>query len=219
MENSVDPAHLQILHQEYIGHHGRKPVNTTRGFTDDVADTDFYVTPVGIMKKRTYTNGQVDEHPLIFPNILRQGFSTQIRVPMDDTHTAHIHVMFEPVASNGAASDAHEDPPVEYLAPYKEPADALHPEAKYTLHSVLAQDHMAWETQGPIADRTTEHLSYSDRGIALFRQLIREQIERVQQGLDPMGVIRDPRHPTIDTNIDESTAVETGGRPVGIGAR
>jgi 5,5'-dehydrodivanillate O-demethylase len=219
MENSVDPAHLQILHQEYIGHHGRKPVNTTRGFTDDVADTDFYVTPVGIMKKRTYTNGQVDEHPLIFPNILRQGFSTQIRVPMDDTHTAHIHVMFEPVASNGAASDAQEDPPVEYLAPYKEPADALHPEAKYTLHSVLAQDHMAWETQGPIADRTTEHLSYSDRGIALFRQLIREQIERVQQGLDPMGVIRDPRHPMIDTNIDESTVVETGGRPVGIGAR
>jgi 5,5'-dehydrodivanillate O-demethylase oxygenase subunit len=219
MENSVDPAHLQILHQEYIGR-GRKPVNTTRGFTDDVADNDFYITPYGIMKKRTYTNGQVDEHPLIFPNILRQGYSTQIRVPLDDTHTAHIHVMFEPSSNGTNGSAVHgddEDPDVEYLEPYKYPPNALHPEAKFTLKSVLAQDHMAWETQGPIADRTTEHLSYSDRGIALFRKLTKEQIERAQQGLDPMGVVRDPNHPMIDTNIEESTKVEVG-RPVGIGA-
>jgi 5,5'-dehydrodivanillate O-demethylase oxygenase subunit len=214
MENSVDPAHLQILHQEFIGR-GRQPVNTTRGFTDDVLDYDFYVTPIGIMKKRTYKNGQIDEHPLVFPNILRQGYSTQIRVPMDDTHTAHIHVMFEP-SIDGSLIDETQDPPVEYLAPYKDPPGALHPVARYDLRSVLAQDHMAWETQGPIADRTTEHLSYSDRGIAFFRKLTREQIERVQQGLDPMGVVRDPDHMMIDTNIDESTKVEGGDRPVGI---
>jgi 5,5'-dehydrodivanillate O-demethylase len=216
MENSVDPAHLQILHQEYIGR-GRKPVNTTRGFTDDVHSTDFYVTPVGIMKKRTYKTGEVDEHPLIFPNILRQGYSTQIRVPMDDTHTAHIHVMFEPSADGSLMDDA-EDPPVEYLAPYKDPPNALHPFTRYNLRSVLAQDHMAWETQGPVADRTVEHLSYSDRGIHLFRKVTREQIARVQEGLDPMGVVRDPNHPMIDTNIDESTKVEGVDRPVGIGA-
>jgi len=216
MENSVDPAHLQILHQEYIGR-GRQPVNTTRGFTDDVADTDFYVTPFGVMKKRTYKNGLVDEHPLIFPNILRQGFSTQIRVPMDDTHTAHIHVMFEP-NGDGSLVDETRDPPAEYLAPYKDPPEAIHPVARYNLRSVLAQDHMAWETQGPIADRTVEHLSYSDRGISLFRKLTRDQIARVQQGKDPMGVVRDPNHPMIDTNIDESTRVEVGDRPVGIAA-
>jgi 5,5'-dehydrodivanillate O-demethylase len=216
MENSVDPAHLQILHQEYIGR-GRQPVNTTRGFTDDVADTDFYVTPFGIMKKRTYKNGMIDEHPLVFPNVLRQGFSTQIRVPIDDTHTFHVHVMFEP-NHDGSLVDETQDPPVEYLAPYKDPPEALHPVARYDLRSVLAQDHMAWETQGPIADRTVEHLSYSDRGISMFRKLTREQIARVQQGLDPMGVVRDPDHPMIDTNIDESTRVEGGDRPVGIAA-
>jgi 5,5'-dehydrodivanillate O-demethylase len=215
MENSVDPAHLQILHQEFIGR-GRQPVNTTRGFTDDVASEDFYVTPIGIMKKRTYKNGQVDEHPLIFPNILRQGYSTQIRVPLDDTHTAHIHVMFEPNADGSLVDDA-EEPPVEYVAPYKDPPDRNHPDAVYTLRTVLAQDHMAWETQGPIADRTVEHLSYSDRGIHLFRKVTREQIDRVSQGLDPMGVVRDPDHPMFDTNIDESTKVENG-RPVGIAA-
>lgn len=215
MENSVDPAHLQILHQEYIGR-GRQPVNTTRGYTDDVKENDFYVTPVGIMKKRTYINGQVDEHPLVFPNILRQGYSTQIRVPLDDTHTAHIHVMFEP-SSDGSLVDEAEDPPVEYLAPYKDPPDAVHPFTRYNLRSVLAQDHMAWETQGPVADRTVEHLSYSDRGIALFRRIMKEQIERVERGEDPMGVVRDPNHPMIDTNIDESTKVENA-RPIGVGA-
>ena len=140
-----------------------------------------------------------------------------MRTPIDDTHTAHIHVMFEP-SSDGSLLDDTEDPPVEYLAPYKDPPDALHPVAHYNLRNVLAQDHMAWETQGPIADRTTEHLSYSDRGIAFFRKLTKEQIERVQAGLDPMGVIRDPNHPMLDTNIDESTKVEAGDRPVGIGA-
>jgi 5,5'-dehydrodivanillate O-demethylase len=214
MENSVDPAHLQILHQEFIGR-GRQPVNTTRGFTDDVKDYEFYITPYGIMKKRTYMDGKIDEHPLVFPNILRQGYSTQIRVPMDDTHTAHIHVMFVPNEDGSLVDDA-EDPPIEYLAPYKEPANALHPEARYTMRTVLAQDHMAWETQGPIADRTTEHLSYSDRGIAMFRKLTKEQIALVQAGQDPMGVVRDPSSPMIDTNIDESTKVEGVGRPVGL---
>jgi 5,5'-dehydrodivanillate O-demethylase len=215
MENSVDPAHLQILHQEFIGR-GRKPVNTTRGFIDDVKDTDFYVTGYGIMKKRTYVNGQVDEHPLVFPNILRQGYSTQIRVPIDDAHTAHIHVIFQPTDDGLIGDD--EDPPVEYLKPYKYPPDKLHPEAKFTNATVLAQDHMAWETQGPIADRTTEHLSYSDRGVALLRKVMFEQIQRVKDGLDPMCVFRDPNHPMVDTNIDESVKVEVSDRPVGVGA-
>ncbi len=215
MENSVDPAHLQILHQEFIGR-GRRPVNTTRGFTDDVKDFEFYVTPIGIMKRRTYVDGTVDEHPLIFPHILRQGNATQVRVPIDDTHTAHIHIQFHPTPDGSLVED-EEDPPVEYLAPYKDPPDGVHPYARFRLNSVLAQDHMAWETQGPIADRTREHLSYSDRGIVLFRRLLKEQITRVQQGLDPLGVIRDPNHPMIDTNLyGEAQGVRTDRHPAGL---
>jgi len=51
---------------------------------------------------------------------------------------------------------------------------------------------MAWETQGPITDRTQEHLGVGDRGIVLLRKLLKEQIEIVRNGGDPMGVIRDP---------------------------
>ncbi len=202
MENSADPSHLQVLHQEFAGRKGRKPKSTTRGFIDDVDNFEFYTVPYGIIKKRLYKNGMLDEHPVIFPNILRQGASTQIRVPIDDEHTMHIHVMFN-IPTNGEPVVDSEDPPVEYKEPYKEPANQIHPYTKYTLHHVIPQDHMAWETQGPVADRTKERLATSDKGIVMLREMLKENIERVQAGLDPIhGFSRDPNQPIIDTNID-----------------
>ena len=56
---------------------------------------------------------------------------------------------------------------------------------------------MAWETQGKVTDRTQEHLATGDEGVIVLRRLLREQIERVQQGLDPLGIIRDPAKNTI----------------------
>ena len=50
---------------------------------------------------------------------------------------------------------------------------------------------MAWVTQGEISDRTTERLGTSDKGVILFRNLVLEQIEKVERGEDPMGVVRD----------------------------
>jgi 5,5'-dehydrodivanillate O-demethylase len=55
---------------------------------------------------------------------------------------------------------------------------------------VLVQDAMAWETQGAIADRSEERLGAGDEGIILFRKVLREQIEAVRQGRDPLGVFR-----------------------------
>jgi 5,5'-dehydrodivanillate O-demethylase len=202
MENSVDPSHLQILHQSLAGKKGRKPPNTTRGFTDDVEYFEFYPFPHGIMKKRLYKNGMLDEHPLIFPNILRQGPSTQIRVPIDDEHTMHIHVMFG-ADDNGTPLEDSDDMTVEYRRPYKEPADKNYPFTRFTMHHVIPEDHMAWETQGPVADRTRERLATSDKGIVMLREMLKENIERVQAGLDPIhGFTRDPDQPMIDTNID-----------------
>ena len=57
---------------------------------------------------------------------------------------------------------------------------------------MLSQDHLAWEKQGPIADRSREHLSDSDRGVMLLRRVLKEQIERVQRGEDPLGVTPRP---------------------------
>jgi 5,5'-dehydrodivanillate O-demethylase len=214
MENSADSAHLEILHQDSIGG-GRVAVNTTRGFIDHVESYEYHTEPWGaLIKTRTYKNGKTDSHPLIFPNILRVGDRTQVRVPIDDTHTYHVVIVFEP--SEDGSIVEHDDPPVSYDPPYKEPADAMYPATRFSLAEVPHQDYMAWETQGPIVDRSREHLSFADRGVVLLRKLLLENIEKVQRGENPWGIQRDPNHPQIDTNLDESLMWERVGRPAGI---
>ena len=212
MENSVDPAHNQILHQRLTypralppgEEEPRVPVSTTRGFIDDIDHFDWYPVPYGgIMKKRVFKNGMVDEHPVLFPNILRHGMATQIRVPIDDTHTMIIFVSFVPSEDNSIVDEDEASIPVRYVKPYKDPPDALHPFTRFDMNQGQQQDHMAWETQGPIMDRTTEHTSYSDQGLVMYRRMLLENIEKVQHGLDPLGLVRDPAHPIIDTNMKQ----------------
>ncbi|MPZ15893.1 MAG: hypothetical protein GEU73_15970 [Chloroflexi bacterium] len=104
-------------------------------------------------------------------------------------------------SENGALVEADErELEVTYLGPYKVASDQLHPFVQFTMDDVQPQDHMAWETQGPIADRTVERLATSDRGIVMLRQVLRREIDKVQEGGDPINVYREPDHPTIDTN-------------------
>jgi 5,5'-dehydrodivanillate O-demethylase len=70
------------------------------------------------------------------------------------------------------------------------------------------QDRVAQETQGVIADRTKEHLATSDQGIVLLRKMLRDSIEAVQQGRDPMGVIRDAKGNAPITFDSSRDAVE-----------
>jgi 5,5'-dehydrodivanillate O-demethylase oxygenase subunit len=193
MENSVDPSHLYWLHGEtaYLG----------REMSQYQEKHEFVRFEYGITKRRI-TPGKnssdpptVDEHPLVFPTVLRHvspavrggkngpfRHNLQIRVPLDDTHTQVYRVNFVPSATE--KSPAELDPPHEYR-PLKSP------EGEYYMDIVSAQDAMAWETQGAVTDRTQEHLGAADRGIIMFRKLLKEQIEVVRNGGDPIGVIRD----------------------------
>ena len=47
--------------------------------------------------------------------------------------------------------------------------------------------------QGTVADRTREHLRSSDVGITMMRNRFFEELEAMEQGRDPKGVIRDAR--------------------------
>ena len=97
-ENAVDPWHLQLLHQDQPRSTVR-PANTTRGYVADIESVDFYMTSFGIMKKRVYQGGQVEEHPMIFPTHLRTG-SLWLRTPIDRTHTYQIVVSFRKIEDN-----------------------------------------------------------------------------------------------------------------------
>ena len=61
----------------------------------------------------------------------------------------------------------------------------------FRLDNVNGQDMMTWVTQGPIADRSNERLGVTDQGVILLRKLLEEQLERVEHGEDPIGVVRD----------------------------
>ena len=57
---------------------------------------------------------------------------------------------------------------------------------------VMGQDITAWVIQGPISDRTTEHLGVSDIGIIMYRRLLDQQMKIVEEGGEPMNVWRNP---------------------------
>ncbi|MDQ6681491.1 MAG: aromatic ring-hydroxylating dioxygenase subunit alpha, partial [Pseudomonadota bacterium] len=63
---------------------------------------------------------------------------------------------------------------------------------EFIMDNIDGQDMMAWVTQGTIADRSSEHLGASDKGVALYRRVLKREMKKVQDGLDPMGVLRDP---------------------------
>ena len=51
---------------------------------------------------------------------------------------------------------------------------------------------MAWAAQGEVVERNKERLAESDRGIILWRDLLRRQVRTVEDGGEPMNVFRDP---------------------------
>ena len=59
-------------------------------------------------------------------------------------------------------------------------------------HRRFPGDYEAQVSQGAIAAHSAEHLRTSDKGVALLRRLLREQLKVVAAGGDPVGVERDP---------------------------
>jgi 5,5'-dehydrodivanillate O-demethylase len=203
MENSVDSTHSEILHAvAALRPDGPHLADTTRGAIDTVELYEYFDVPIGIMKKRTMKNGRIDAHPVLFPTILRHQNETQIRVPIDDTHTQIYYLYFTP-NRDGSTVEEERVLQVSYDVPYKDPPDRLHPHTRFTMHSTAPEDTMVWETQGPIADRTVERLATADKGIVMLREMMLREIAKVQAGLDPINVYRDPEHDVIDTNHTE----------------
>ncbi len=192
MENSLDPVHLEYLHSNYMNHVmkrlGKPPVATSRHHVK----LGFDVFEHGIVKRRLL-EGQPEDvddwqigHPILFPNMLAVGNTgrptVQIRVPVDDTHTLHYWYN-----TNPRSADAEPQASIPtWKFPYK------HDDGRIIVETVFNQDMMAWVTQGEISDRTDEHLVTADKGVMLYRKMLLEQIEKVERGENPFGVIRDP---------------------------
>ncbi len=143
-------------------------------------------------------------HPVVFPATLLVGnagdeachMRYQFRVPMDDTHTLHLwyHVIVPPgdlAIPADLAGTVHT-----YDVPYQDER------GQYLLDSIHAQDIMAWITQGPIADRSLEALGTTDRGVTVYRNMLRRELKRVENGEDPMNVFRGAEPETMQLPLE-----------------
>src|SRR5579871_1476622 len=202
MDNSLDPIHYEHLHGVYGNYVMRKQGKKEPMLPARHLKIEFDVFEYGIFKRRLVEGAPEDSddwtigHPILFPNTLLVGDSTavryQIRVPVDDSHTLHINY-------NGlVVPNPSPEIPVKHTTLFE-------PDGRVIADTVVKQDMLAWVGQGPISDRTTEHLVTSDKGVQLYRRVLRENMDRVARGEDPMGVVRDPEinEPMIKVRWEE----------------
>jgi 5,5'-dehydrodivanillate O-demethylase oxygenase subunit len=206
MENSADPVHFEFLHATFGNYmrkkEGKPPAMKVKRHLKIAFDRFKY----GLMKRRLL-EGEPETsddwtvgHPLLFPCTLAQGAqdapTLQIRVPIDDTHTLHYLYRAE-LRKPGTAPTGIQ---VLHESLYGD-------DGKIMTDQVVAQDFVAWIAQGPISDRSHEHLAASDTGITVYRRLLNEALEAVARGEDPMGVIRDraENEPWIELHREAET--------------
>lgn len=159
-----------------------RPIDNEFGFTKGTRESDEAEdTPSWI----------IGANPVLFPYLLAFGpgsvgirKSYQMGVPIDDTNTWHMQYFCYTFPEEA-------QPPKQALVPYVE-APLTNESAEYILDYVLAQDMVAWHGQGETTDRTREHLGVSDACVVAYRQLLREQIDIVANGGEPINVFRDP---------------------------
>jgi phenylpropionate dioxygenase-like ring-hydroxylating dioxygenase large terminal subunit len=101
-------------------------------------------------------------------------------VPVDDTHQLGASIRWfaqdEPQTKTGR----------EKLAP------GGVSERTYEYTQRYPDDKEAQEGQGEIAVHGLEHLASSDKGVIMFRKILRDAIHAMSEGKDPKGIIRDP---------------------------
>jgi hypothetical protein len=201
-ENTADPFHLTILHTRHSGVQfgaelGRMP------------EVSFEPIELGVQYVARFRKDDGREiarvSPALLPNIrcpgstfLEPGPSNTITwsVPVDDTS----HFIFQAARVPQSFSSVSElwrstrPPRISDEGLDRTPAiPVLWSEMTPEQRQRYPSDWEAQASQGPVTLHSEEHLATSDLGIVMLRRLLREQIRRVQEGGDPIGVVFDPK--------------------------
>jgi 5,5'-dehydrodivanillate O-demethylase len=161
----VSPTHLKINFSEF--EHGIQYQRVLEGQSEE---------------DELWTIGRV----CLWPNALYTGNHFEWRVPVDDGHTLSVGWFFDRVPNE--MEPFEQDEVAWWYGPLEDPNTG-----RWIDTHVMNQDFIAWVGQGQIADRTQEHLGDSDRGVILMRRRMLEEAQRVREGKEPKGVIRDER--------------------------
>jgi 5,5'-dehydrodivanillate O-demethylase oxygenase subunit len=199
VENSVDQHHFKWLHRTPKTRSWSEEKLTSEitdfgirdTFTRRVGGEYFRTISLFLMPNMNKVGYHLPEdHPAAFAATHEGYEALRWRVPVDDTAAMHFTVYFAPLIDGKPAAKLPEDKQEEGLA------DSI--PGKYRWDEETGwisrgdQDRCAQESQGPIFDRTGEHLGVSDEGVILLRRLYKQCIDAVKHGQDPVGIIRDP---------------------------
>ena len=184
-ENSIDPVHFEWMH----ANGSRRLARREGPDAPRHLKLAFEEFEHGFVYKRV-TEDTDESNPLwtigrvcLWPHGFFLGDHFEWRVPVDDTHTLSVLWSFIRVPQES-------EPFVQQTIPSWQ-APLHDAQGRWIRSHVMNQDILAWVGQGPIADRTRETLGASDRGIAMIRRQLFNDIESVAGGHDPKGVMRD----------------------------
>jgi len=189
-ENSIDPVHFEWMHANW-SRRLRDAAETEGGYAPTHLKLAFEEFEHGFLYKRI-TQDTDERHPLwtigrvcLWPNGFFLGDHFEWRVPVDDENTLSVTWSFIRVPQEAEPFVQSSIPT--WYSPIRDTATG-----RWITSHVINQDIVAWVGQGRIADRTQENLGASDRGIAMLRRRLFEDIDAVRAGKDPKGVLRDP---------------------------
>ena len=193
-ENAMDPIHTAFLHSTISSRH----------FTDiyatlpllDFTETQYgmkYIRTAKLPSGRTFVRVQEAFTPNmrsiadnLTPDRPHDERSTLIGwwVPVDNTHTIGFHI---------EAYDPNDKEKVTTFSRAKEgrTAGTQEQHRDYADTQRNPDDKEAQVSQRPIAVHALERLATSDKGVAMFRRILRRAIEDVRAGRDPQNVFRD----------------------------
>ena len=186
-ENSIDPVHFEWTHNNWM----------LRAEGDDVPYVPthmriaFEEIDYGFVYKRLRGNETEDNvmwttgRVTLWPNGFYLGHHFEWRVPIDDTHTLSVLWVFSCVPKERHPYVQGKIP--SWYGPIKDPTTD-----RWITSHVANQDFVVWVGQGAIADRTREKLGQSDKGIVTMRRKFFDELNAVQAGAEPKGLIRDP---------------------------
>jgi phenylpropionate dioxygenase-like ring-hydroxylating dioxygenase large terminal subunit len=190
-ENSMDPFHVPFLHTRVAGPQFSEVF-------EQLPIIEYHDTPYGFF----YTNARrvgdyiwVRMHDHMVPNFSQNGAIfenvgkvryfgrpglTRWVVPTDDTNTMVIAWRHY----NDRDDPQHQGDPHE-VGVGKTDFFGQSGDRRYEERQRTPGDYEAWCSQGPITSHKREHLATTDRGVALLRRKLREEVQNLQKGVEP----------------------------------
>src|ERR1700730_13783356 len=125
--------------------------------------------------------------PGTMPKRRERGTELSWAVPIDNEHVRGSSIVAWPLENGEPKPDWK--PGTDTIAHIR-PGSFL--KRSYEERQRKPDDLKAQEGQHPIAIHALENLAHSDTGIVMLRRLLREQLQRGEQGLDPVHTMGDP---------------------------